>query len=84
MSEQRMPRKGLSVRELVERTGVSRASIVRWTAESRETFLERAHTRHEQIRQLRATGMTMRTIAAELGCTVSTVHYALNTAPQAQ
>lgn len=76
MSE-RLPRNGLSVRELAARTGVSTASIIRWTSEPREVYLGRAEERQERIRQMRASGMTMRAIAAELGCAVGTVHYAL-------
>lgn len=36
-----------------------------------------AQERAERIRTLRESGMTMRAIAAELGCSVGTVHYAL-------
>lgn len=80
----RYPRNGKTARQAANRVGASIRTAQRWTSEPREVFLKRAHTRHEQIREIRATGMTMRAIAAELGCTVSTVHYALNTAPQAQ
>lgn len=77
MNERSLPRNGLSVRELAARTGVSTASITRWTSEPREVYLGRAHERQERIRRLRESGMTMRGIAAELGCSVGTVHYAL-------
>lgn len=73
----RLPRNGMTVRELAERTGVSTASIIRWTSEPRETYLSRAEERREKIRELRAAGKTMRAIAAELGCSVGTVHNAL-------
>lgn len=75
-----LPRNGLTVRELAERTGASPASITRWTAEPREVYLTRAQQRHATIRKLRATGMSMRAIAGEVGCTVGTVHYALTRA----
>lgn len=78
---ERLPRNGMTVRELAERTGVSTASIIRWTSEPRETYLSRAQERREKIRELRATGMSMRAIAGELGCSVGTVHNALQ-APQ--
>ncbi len=75
----RLPRNGISVRELAARTGVSTASITRWTSEPREIYLSRTSSRREKIRKLRATGMTMRAIATELGCSVGTVHGALKT-----
>lgn len=73
----RHPRNGLSVRELAERTGVSTASITRWTSDSREVYLSRAHQRRERIRALRAEGLTYRVIASRVGCSVGTVHNAL-------
>nr|AAR85894.1 putative theta replicase [Rhodococcus sp. B264-1] len=74
---ERLPRNGITVRELAERTGVSTASIIRWTSEPREAYLSRAQQRREKIRELRGTGMSMRAIANELGCSVGTVHHAL-------
>ncbi len=83
MATERMSRNGLTVQDLVERTGVSRTNIVQWTAEPREEYLSRAQQRHEQIRRLRAEGLSMRAIAARVGCTVGTVHYALTRAATA-
>ncbi|WP_408610982.1 helix-turn-helix domain-containing protein [Brevibacterium yomogidense] len=40
--------------------------------------MSRAQKRRAKIRELRATGMSMRAIAEEVGCSVGTVHYALN------
>ena len=79
----RLPRNGLTVRDLAERSGASPSSIIRWTSEPREEYLSRAQQRHETIRQLRAEGMSMRAIAAQVGCTVGTVHYALTRAATA-
>lgn len=79
---ERLPRNGLTVRKLAERTGASTASIIRWTSEPRETYLSRAQQRREKIRELRATGMTMRGIANELNCSVGTVHNALKDADE--
>lgn len=76
--EDRISRKGLSVRELAERTGYSTASITRWTAEERGVYLARAAQRREKIRELRAQGLTMRAIAAELECSVGIVHKAVH------
>jgi len=78
ISQRPRPRNGLSVRELAARTGVSTASIIRWTSEPREVYLARVHERAERIRQMRESGMTMRAIAAEVGCSVGTVHNALH------
>lgn len=74
-----LPRNGLTVRELSKRTGVSTASIIRWTSEPRAVYLSRAKKRREKIRGLRAKGLTIRAIAAELGCSVGTVHKAIST-----
>lgn len=74
-----LPRNGLTVRELAERTGASTASITRWTSQPREVYLSRAQNRREKIRTLRAKAMSMRAIADEVGCSVGTVHNALKT-----
>jgi len=71
------PRNGWSVRELAKKTGVSPRSIVNWTSEPREEYLNRAEQRRRKIRELREDGLSMRAIAAELGCSVGTVHNAL-------
>lgn len=71
------PRNGWSVRELAEKAGVSPRSIVNWTSEPREAYLNRAEERRQKIRGLRETGLSMRAIAAEVGCSVGTVHNAL-------
>lgn len=81
-ANERIPRRGHSARELAERLDVSPQTIRYWTAEPREDYLERAATRHERIRELRQQGMTYREIATEVGCTVSTVHYALHRAAE--
>lgn len=73
----RLPRNGRTARELAEKTGLSIRTAQRWTAEPRETYLSRAEQRRQKIRQLRETGMSMRAIAAEVGCSVGTVHNAL-------
>ncbi|MCH9729469.1 MAG: helix-turn-helix domain-containing protein [Actinomycetia bacterium] len=72
-------RRKMTARELGERFNRSPRTIRRIIAESREDWLERTQSRYQQIREMRATGMSMRAIAAELGCAVSTVHRALNT-----
>jgi len=80
---QRLPRNGLTIRELAERIGRSPRTVKRYTSEPREAYEAKAAARHERIRELRAEGMSMRAIAAEVGVTVSTVHYALTKAETA-
>lgn len=77
--EDRLPRNGRTARDIAERTGMSIRQVQNWTSEPRETYLSRAQERREKIRELRAAGKTMRAIAAELGCSVGTVHNALAT-----
>lgn len=78
MKTDRIPRKGKTAHEIANKTGFSVRTIMEWTAEPREAYLGRASTRHERIRELRAEGLSMRAIAAELNISVGTVHYALN------
>jgi len=74
----RYPRNGRTARELAEKTGMSMRTAQRWTSIPREDFEARAAERHERIRELRTKGLSMRTIATEVGVSVGTVHYALN------
>ena len=77
ITRERIPRNGKTAREVAEKTGLSIRTIMEWTAESRETYLSRAEQRRQKIRELRETGLSMRAIAAEVGCSVGTVHNAL-------
>lgn len=74
----RLPRNGRTARELAEKAGMSVRTAQRWTAEPRDTYLSRAEQRRQQIRELRDQGLSMRAIADEVGCSVGTVHNALN------
>ena len=74
----RLPRNGRTARELAEKTGLSIRTAQRWTAEPRETYLDRAEQRRRKVRELRETGLSMRAIAKELNISVGTVHYSLN------
>jgi len=76
-TRERIPRNGKTAREVAEKTGLSIRTIMEWTAESRETYLSRAEQRRQKIRELRKTGLSMRAIAAEVGCSVGTVHNAV-------
>ncbi len=79
-AELRRPRKGRTIKEAARLTGLTEQTIKRWTSEPREVYLSRVEGRREQIRELRAAGMAMRAIAAEVGCSVGTVHNALKLA----
>lgn len=68
------PRNGWSVRELAEKTGASPRAIISWTSEPRADYLARANEKRARVQELRAKGLSMRAIAAEIGCSVGTVH----------
>lgn len=67
-----------TARELAERFDRSPRTIRRLVALPRDEYLSAAEKRHQRIRELRAEGLSMREIAAEVGVSVSAVHYALN------
>ena len=71
-------RRKQTARELAERFNRSTRTIRRVMAEPRADFEARAAARHDQIRELRDQGLTMRAIAAELKISVGAVHYALH------
>lgn len=73
-------RRSHTARELGNRFNRSPRTVRRVIAEPREAYLSRAQQRHTEIRRLRAEGLSMRAIAAKVGCTVGTVHYALSRA----
>ena len=70
----RYPRNGKTARELAERTGMSVRTAQRWTSEPREVFINRANDKRERVHELRDKGLSMRAIAAEIGCSVGLVH----------
>lgn len=78
MTALRPGRRTASARELAERLGVSPRTVRRYVAEPKDEYDARIKNRHEQIRALRTEGLSMRAIAAEVGVSVGTVHYALN------
>lgn len=75
--KERIPRNGRTARELAERLGVTPQTIRYWTAQPREDYLTGTQKRRERIRELRETGLSYRAIAAEVGCSIGTVHNAL-------
>lgn len=70
----RLPRRGRTAREIAEATGMSVRQVQNWTSEPRAKYLARADERRARIQELRAQGLSMRAIAAEVGCSVGTVH----------
>ncbi|GAA3853059.1 helix-turn-helix domain-containing protein [Brevibacterium ammoniilyticum] len=82
-THERIPRNGLTIRELAARAGVDPRTVKRWTSDPRDVYLSRAEQRRERIRELRETGLSYRAIAAEVGCSIGTVHNALKDAPSA-
>lgn len=62
----RFPRNGRSIREAAELTGLSPATIRRWTSEPREVYLTRAQERRIRILELHSQGLGVRAIAREL------------------
>lgn len=71
---ERLPRNGLTARELAERIGCTPQTIRNWTAEPREDYLARAQEKRKRVQELRAQGLSIRAIAAETGYSVGTVH----------
>jgi len=78
MTAQNPQRRKQTAAELAKRFGKSPRTIRRIIAEPRDEYDAKVEARHEQIRTLREKGKSMRTIAAEVGVSVGTVHYALN------
>lgn len=64
--------------EWAERFGVTPRTIRNTVAQERSEYLSEAAKRHQRIRELRAEGLSMRAIAAEVNVSVSAVHYALH------
>ena len=77
MTAEYVQRRSQTARELGKRFNRSPRTIRRVMAESRSDYESRAGERRAKIRELRATGMTYREIAAEIGCAIGTVHNAL-------
>ena len=73
-SRVKLPRNGHTVKEAAKITGLSTATIIRWTSEPREDYLARAEEKRCRVRDLRARGVSIRAIAQETGYSVGTVH----------
>ena len=73
-TRERIPRNGMTIRELAEKTGFSPRTVRNWTSEPREVYLARADEKRTEVLKLRAKGLSMRAIAGKIGCSVGTVH----------
>lgn len=71
---QKVPRNGRTVKEAAALTGLSTATIIRWTSEPRADYLARADEKRARVRELRAKGLSIRAIANKTGYSVGTVH----------
>lgn len=71
---EKVPRNGRTVKEAAALTGLSTATIIRWTSEPRADYLARADEKRARVRELRGKGLSVRAIAAETGYSVGTVH----------
>lgn len=79
----RIPRRGMTARELAERAGCSIRTAQAWTSEPREIYLERAQKRRARILELHAQGLGVRAIARELDCNPGLVSTRLKEAREA-
>ena len=77
MSALRPARRTATARELAAKLGVSPRTVRRYVAEPRDAYDARLAARQEKIRQLREQGLSYRAIAAEVECSIGTVHNAL-------
>ena len=75
---ERLPRNGLSIRELAQKAQVSESFVIEHTSEPREVYLARVDQRRTAALTLRAQGLSMRQIAKKIGCSVGSVHNYVN------
>lgn len=73
-TRQKVPRNGRTIKEAAELTGLSTATIIRWTSEPRADYLAQADEKRARVRELRKLGLPIRAIAEETGYSVGTVH----------
>jgi len=73
-------RRELTAREAAERLGIAPRTVRKIVAEPREEYLARAKERRERVLALRAQGMKLKDIAAQVGMTVGGVGATLHEA----
>lgn len=68
-------RPGLTAKEAGKKVGRSARTIRRWSSIPREEWLAQAEAKKRRAQELRATtGMSIRAIAKEMGCSPAAVH----------
>ena len=77
-TRKRIPRNGKTAREVAENQLAHSQHHGNGHTDPRENYLSRAEERRQKIRELRKTGLSIRAIAVEVGCSVDTVHNAIN------
>ena len=77
-TRERIPRNGKTAREVAENWLVHSQHHGNGQTDPRENYLSRAEERRQKIRELRKTGLSIRAIAVEVGCSVDTVHNTIN------
>lgn len=81
--ENRLPRAGMTARQLSEKVGRTPRTIQRWTSEPRAEYEGRAQKLREDAVRLRLSGVTYQQIADELDVPLGTVKTTLHRARKA-
>lgn len=84
MTAETPARRKRTAREAAELLGVSPRTIRNIVAEPRDQYLARAAERRQRVLELRARGLKLREIAAEIGMTVGGVGTILHHARKAE
>lgn len=79
----RLPRNGMTARELADRVGCSVRTAQAWTSRPSEEYLNRAQERRQRILEPHEQGLGVRAIARELDCAPGLVSLRLKEAPEA-
>lgn len=77
-TRKRIPRNGKTAREVSENRLAHSQHHGNGQTDPRENYLSHAEERRQKIRELRKTGLSIHAIAVEVGCSVDTVHNAIN------
>lgn len=73
-----VPRNGRTIREAAAITGLSESTIKRWTSKPRAEYLTQANEKRKRALELRAQGLSVRAIAARVGCSPAAAHRYIN------
>lgn len=81
--EVRLPRNGMTAREMADRIGRTPRTVQRWTSEPRAEYERRGRERRRAMVELRKAGKKYQQIADELGVPIGTVMGTLHRARKA-